>query len=222
MTDTGGLRVDGTVSATALEYTENGTTKDVATELATLRSMVGSSGVSVAGMLVASYMQYTYNVSLQQGSAPSQIYRPTTDYQKNSENWSNWVRYISGGQVFESTLRYSVTDTKDSTPSDYKYTIQSTSIPESVLSSIAESLVIGYSKTSGVAGSFVVTCNFYAAQASSSTYFASGNLAIRNGSFAGFTKNNSGAYYDTLYSDNSNSIVIYADFDNLKMKPLEE
>ena len=61
MTDTGDLKVDGTVSATALEYDDNGTTKNVATELATLRSMIGGSGKTVTAYTTYSdfYAAYT-------------------------------------------------------------------------------------------------------------------------------------------------------------------
>lgn len=216
MTDTGDLKVDGTVSATALEYDDNGTTKNVATELATLRSMIGSSGVSVAGMLTSYCVQENITVTLSSDTAPSSIHRPTLNRLTNYSPLSNWQRIISGGQVFECNIRYSVNSTKDSTPSAYVYSISSRNISDTVLSSIAANLA---SKLD-VAGSFAVKCNFYAPQ-KYDPFFEAGTMKFRNGSYVGFTRTSSSSY-DTLYSTESNQISIFAYADVSTMAPLED
>ena len=213
MTDTGDLKVDGTVSATALEFEENGTTKDVATELATLRSMIGSSGVSVAGMLVSSYTSRTIAMTMDSGTAPRTLYKPDPAYVQLFYELPNWERVISGGQVFETTEEWKVFTTSSS-ESGYIYSIEASMIPDSVFDEIAQDLVLSLD----AAGSFSVTCNFYACKTSSGM-FGKGTMKFRNGSFAGFTKNTCSG---TLYSNESSSLEIYACTDPSSMAPLEE
>ena len=213
MTDTGDLKVDGTVSATALEYEENGTTKDVATELATLRSMIGSSGASVAGMLVSTYTNRTVSMTMDSGTAPSTLYKPNQEYVQLYDELSKWSRIISGGQVFETTVKWNISPSSSSA-SAYNYSIQASMIPDSVFDEIAQKLALSLD----AAGSFSVTCNFYAYMTSRGT-FGKGTMKFRNGSFAGFTKNTCSG---TLYSKYSSSLEIYACTDPSSMAPLEE
>ena len=183
MTDTGDLKVDGTVSATALEFDDNGTTKDVATELATLRSMIGSSGVSVAGMIVGWAVSQSISISgSSSGTSPSKVTRVTASIPSSYSNAiSDWNRVMVGGEVFEFQRLGSFNQSSE-TSTAYTMNIDVSLIPESVFDTLANTLV----QNIQYAGSFEIGCRFYGATSSNTTpLIAQGVMRFAGGQYVG-------------------------------------
>ena len=217
MTDTGDLKVDGTVSATALEFDDNGTTKDVATELATLRSMIGSSGASIAGMIVSGYGRYVYSTTLSTITAPSSVAYPISNNKKSLRDLGQWDRYISGGQAFECLEKWNIISKAASSPSAYKYYLSPSRIPSTAVDALVSDLV---SKCE-VAGTFQIGFKIHSSRNSNSqTYIGEGMLKFRNGQHVGTTSQFNSNY--SIYSNSSSNVELYAGLDLSSMAPLEE
>ena len=217
MTDTGDLKVDGTVSATALEFDDNGTTKNVATELATLRSMIGSSGVSIAGMIVSGYGRYVYSTTLSAITAPKSVAYPISNNKIVLRELDQWKRYISGGQAFECLEEWNVISEAASSPSAYKYYLSPSQIP----STAADALVSDLVSNCEVAGTFQIKFTIHSSRNSSSqTYIGEGMLKFKNGQHVGTTSHFNSNY--SIYSDSSSNVELYAKLDLSSMAPLEE